>query len=852
MAVVLPIHNHIDFSNPTEEDYESQCQNEENEAGGERLNENESASGIFANHESDDNTSDNDYGPCHPPLEKEEIIDENDESDKSMDTCGHSDVDGDNANSLPLNDLGVIDDPDRSDRDPIKTIEEDVPLSYVDNYWSMNNEIREIDNVIDENSVYTSSLMSVDVAVTNKDESGKKVEPNESATSNIVDAILMEETDEHKGDNNMEVEINETQKLDSLATAAIMAEAQIVPYVAAPEAEVALVPYAEAPDPSLYGGLNNLGNTCYMASAIQLLCGLDSFPAELKSRIPPENNDSKDRSTADCDSQSLRDALLDVMERLGKGEAVRPNDLKRCIDSRTSLFLGYHQQDSHEFLTTLLDIIDEDYKIKPKPEESTTSQAGAANDETKEEDDPALDAMNEQTSSVVESEANEQESNDDENDCDGNDEDDDEQSLESALKRQKVVEEQTPVSEKENTSATALVNEAAPPIQRSKSFSNFKFSDIESLLHDNDDSSNSARISAESTTAKQDEPKCKLAGGRMSTAGVELTRFVEESGIDEDVRPTGASLDKATPQQQIVEGEDHNDMEESEDTSCSPVSSSFTTKVRVCLTCESCKFRRSHIETYLHLSLDIGTGSNDDENGVDVDVCNLGLPSSSSIEEGLRKFFAPEKRDIKCEKCFHTSALQTSEITQLPRNLLFHLKRFIVDISPDYSSISYRKDQSAVVFEERMELEAGDDEEAEDGAVLRSVHDDEERGFKDFLALDCSYPKGAAYEIRSVVNHIGSSASCGHYTADAKRLPRQADTVSTSKDQEEAKESGTEIDDASSEEEQKIDDANNDNEDDARQWMRFNDSYVSKISSKEAVQDASQTAYMIMYELVHE
>ena len=315
----------------------------------------------------------------------------------------------------------------------------------------------------------------------------------------------------------------------------------------------------------------------------------------------------------------------------------------------------------------------------------------------------------------------------------------------------------------------------------------------------------------------------------MSTSGVELTRFVDNNSMDENVCSTGASLDIATPQQQMLENQDHETEGEKEEESISPVSSNFTTKVRVCLTCESCKFRRSHIETYFHLSLDIGTGSSDEETD-GMAVGNLGCPSSSSIEEGLRKFFAPEKRDVKCEKCFHTSALQTSEITQLPKNMLFHLKRFIVDVSPDYSSISYRKDQSPVIFGERMELDARDDDENNSSSHRNDVHDDEEGGFQDFLALDCSYNKGAAYEIRSVVHHIGSSASCGHYTADAKRRKHPSE-----------------------EEEKEDDDSSNIGHDDSgvdREWIRFNDSYVYKISSKQAVEDASQTAYMIMYELV--
>lgn len=330
----------------------------------------------------------------------------------------------------------------------------------------------------------------------------------------------------------------------------------------------------------------------------------------------------------------------------------------------------------------------------------------------------------------------------------------------------------------------------------------------------------------------------------MSTVGVELTRLVED---EEDVQLTDASLDRATPEQQIVEDEHYDGDQEEELDTGSPVASNFTTKVRVCLTCESCKFRRSHIETYLHLSLDISTASNDDydnDNDNNDAVTNYGPPSTSSIKDGLRKFFAPEKREIKCEKCFHTSALQTTEITQLPRNLLFHLKRFIVDVSPDYSSVSYRKDQSSVSFEERMELEAVADENDRH----RHVDEEEDVGFCKFLALDCSYPEGGAYEIRSVVNHIGSSASCGHYTADAKRRKRSLDANANANESE--SEIQTNTNNHVSDEDENKNENNQDIYGDDRQWTRFNDCYVTRISSKKAVQEASKTAYMIMYELV--
>jgi ubiquitin C-terminal hydrolase len=221
--------------------------------------------------------------------------------------------------------------------------------------------------------------------------------------------------------------------------------------------------------------------------------------------------------------------------------------------------------------------------------------------------------------------------------------------------------------------------------------------------------------------------------------------------------------------------------EQQESAPTSPVDSYFTTQVRVCLTCDSCKYTRNKTETYLHLSLEIGA-------------------TSGSVEDGLRKFFAPETREIKCEKCFCETAQQTMNITKLPRAMLLHFKRFIVDVSPDYTSITYRKNQSSVSFEEHLNFD-------DDGVLA------------DFLATDVSLPdtptsqsrtrtRPTGYRIRSVVNHIGSSASCGHYTADA--LLRYGDD---------------------------------------REWTRFNDASVSKISTHNATAQSSTTAYMIMYEL---
>lgn len=281
-----------------------------------------------------------------------------------------------------------------------------------------------------------------------------------------------------------------------------------------------------------------------------------------------------------------------------------------------------------------------------------------------------------------------------------------------------------------------------------------QFDDIENLLHGTS-SSDSMSTPAHGNTERP-EPRCKLVGGRMDTACFPLFQYEDHSLSKERANAVKAMTD---------DNESSNQREK-----LNPIQDYMTTEVRVCLTCESCKYRRSHTETYFHLSLELG-------------------PDCSSVDEGLRKFFAPERREIKCEKCFHESALQTAEITRLPKAIMLHLKRFIVDISPDYTSISYRKDQSAVSFEDWLDFDS-------DGIL------------HEFLAHDVSLPPGDTYAIRSIVNHIGSSASCGHYTTDAHRVVGGK-----------------------------------------REWTRFNDSFVFKVSAKNAIQDSSQTAYMIMYEV---
>ena len=346
-------------------------------------------------------------------------------------------------------------------------------------------------------------------------------------------------------------------------------------------------------DTATYGGFWNIGNTCYMASALQMLASLDqSFIAALRTHLPPPEH------------SELWYAFLDLMHRLEAGETVTPDDFKEVIDGRSRLFLGYKQQDSHEFLTTLLQLIDADYKPKK----------------------------------------------------------------------------------------------------------------------DNND----------------DSPEPSLC-------------------------------------ESIVE---------------SPVDTTFTTSVRVRRTCVHCGHtKKCPTEIYWQFSID---------------------GACTSIEDGLRDFFEPEPREVDCErfKCPGTKALQTMEIIKLPPALLVHIKRFIVAYTPDYSSTTSWKNESAVSFDDELTLQRG-------MGVLG-----------EFLASDYSFTRSSScgdgastpalttpkYNLRGVVNHVGETSDSGHYYADCKRRPYNDDQS-------------------------------------PRQWTRFNDSSVSGISAKEAIGQSQQSAYMVVYEL---
>ncbi|OTA01799.1 ubiquitin carboxyl-terminal hydrolase, putative [Trichoderma parareesei] len=114
-------------------------------------------------------------------------------------------------------------------------------------------------------------------------------------------------------------------------------------------------------------GLHNLGNTCYMNSALQCVRSVeeltkyfltDAYASELNKTNPLGYNGRV--------AMAYGSLLREIYDE-GRG-SVSPRDFKNTVGRCRSTFAGWGQQDSQEFLGFLLDALQEDLsRIKKKP-----------------------------------------------------------------------------------------------------------------------------------------------------------------------------------------------------------------------------------------------------------------------------------------------------------------------------------------------------------------------------------------------------------------------------------------------------------------------------------------------------
>ncbi|KAM9929011.1 hypothetical protein OXX59_001451 [Metschnikowia pulcherrima] len=117
-------------------------------------------------------------------------------------------------------------------------------------------------------------------------------------------------------------------------------------------------------------GLSNLGNTCYMNSALQCLVHLSEvnlyFFFDLHERELNRSNPLGNKGEVAIAFSSLLHKLFDT--NTSNSSSVAPREFKYTIGRYSSMFHGYQQQDSQEFLSWLLDALHEDLnRIYDKP-----------------------------------------------------------------------------------------------------------------------------------------------------------------------------------------------------------------------------------------------------------------------------------------------------------------------------------------------------------------------------------------------------------------------------------------------------------------------------------------------------
>ncbi len=99
------------------------------------------------------------------------------------------------------------------------------------------------------------------------------------------------------------------------------------------------------------GGIMNIGNTCYMASVLQVLFHDTAFVQGIRESVEKAANDS---------DRSLSARFVSMSDELGNGKNVDPRKFKNELAKHNSQFSTGEQQDAQEMLLCLLNALQDE------------------------------------------------------------------------------------------------------------------------------------------------------------------------------------------------------------------------------------------------------------------------------------------------------------------------------------------------------------------------------------------------------------------------------------------------------------------------------------------------------------